>query len=204
MRHPQIFVDQGNAAGEVFDDGALLLVLLLHGLGGALALGDVLQRLDGTDQFAVDVEQRSRGEVQPSTAIAYVGEVVLGLVRAGNYCRAAILAFIESRDGIDIAGHHQIGHHRSGQGIERPPLIAAADHRRGRAVEHDLAGMIPVHHPVFPVDDEGRHRGTLNDLVEKIPLCHGWALDGFHWLSERRRWYVVEAYSRLTLVIDSA
>jgi hypothetical protein len=192
-------LDQGDADMGIVENQSLLIqqrgharLDLREGLVGAFALGDVLQRLDGADQFAATVGQRGRGEVQPSAAIAHVGEVVLGLVGAGNDGRAPIFALIEGGDGIDVAGYHQIGHDGARLGVERAPLVAAADHRGGRIVEHDFAGTIPVRHPMFPVDHEGWYRGTLDDPVEQILFGNRRRWLGFHYRNPLRpsRWVI--------------
>ena len=82
---------------------------------GALLFGNVLQGFDSADDAAVLVFQRRCGEIEPATTVAKVGEKILYLISAGQYCRAAVtlLAVILGDTGLNGTIQHQIGHARA-------------------------------------------------------------------------------------------
>ena len=85
--HFEFGVDQRNAAGHVVDQRAQGGVALFELVFGELALGDVLQGLDGADHGAVVVEHRCRDERQPAIAAGHARKVAFGFECAGDALR---------------------------------------------------------------------------------------------------------------------
>ena len=70
-----------------------------------------------------------------------------------------------------VAVENDIGENRAFLGIERLPLVIAADHLRRRPPGQLLAGLVPDDHPVPAVEDKGGNSRNLQQIGTEFLLC---------------------------------
>ncbi len=132
-------------------------------------LGDILERLDGADDLARAVAQRSRGEKEPAAAVAKIGEIVFGFESAGNDLRGLDLSLVVS---FQVRRVHpvddQVAQHRPGLAVEDRPLVREASHVPPVLAGQVFAGLVPVSDLVVSVDHECRDRIVVEYLIQDL------------------------------------
>ena len=174
-------VDDERRDGGCLEHVVELPLAVLQGLLGHFLLRDVLKGLNGPDDFALMVPDRSRGEPEPLARLPQVGKEIRRLEGLVDQFRLAVFPLIPLRDFIVLSVHQQIGHAGPGLRVECPPVVGCPhDLPCGNGAQF-LQGPVPVQNTVIAADDEGGNRRCLEDAAEDLPVRDEWLagrLDG--------------------------
>ncbi len=142
------------------------------------SLGHVLERLYRADDLALRISQGRGREEEPKPRLSKVRKERFGLVRALADLRGTYVSVIQHLQVLGAGTvDDQVAEQRSRGAVEDSALVDHALHVPPIPAGQLLAGPVPVRHAMLRVDDEGRHRVAVEDLVQHLAHVQQAGLD---------------------------